>query len=443
MPSFWLEYDNNGDIQEFSFDADSVTIGRDKASDFVLDHPTVSRQHAVIVHKSGSYHLVVLSRGGLTAIDGQQVHGEVMLYDHSALNLGQLQFRFRSDFAPQKPAGGQQASFAASFANSAGGAGAAGGYGGQAQGQSLGAQAQGGGFGGPAQGGGFGAQAQGGGFGGQAQQGGAGGFSGAGAQQGGGQAGFGLGNSPADGTATPNGGGANGGGEAANEAGIVSWDEIASSSEAMDDDGQPKETTVYERMQGGKKKDEKTNPVLVAVAGAGIIGLLYYSFFMGSPGGPPPVKPDKALKDPTPVVIEVSCMGEAACMHNAEESYKVGLEKLEKKDVAIPNLFEGYKKLLEAKQYLDKAGKKKVPADMSKLEDKRKQARAELTEIFKNYRVKFHQAKKRKLYKDMVKALDAVKTYFPDKTAREHKWAMAEELDMKKQGVYPKHVYGP
>src|SRR5690554_1442082 len=130
MPSFWLEHEENGQTRDFSFNSTTVSIGRDKACDFVLDHPTVSRKHAVIAYKHGSFYLVVLSRSGLTAIDGQAVQGEVLLYDSSNLNLGQLQFRFRSDDAPVKPAiSGYGSNMAASGLHAGVGGSGSGGFG--------------------------------------------------------------------------------------------------------------------------------------------------------------------------------------------------------------------------------------------------------------------------------------------------------------------------
>ncbi|WP_168210838.1 FHA domain-containing protein [Persicimonas caeni] len=445
MPSFWLEYDNNGDIQEFSFDSDSVSVGRDKGSDFVLDHPTVSRQHAVIVFKNGSYYLVVLSRGGLTAIDGQQLQGEQMLYDGNMLHLGQLQFRFRSNHAPQKPANHaqQQAPQAAGFG--AQGGGNQNQFGGGNQNQFGGGnqnQNQFGGGGNQNQnqfgGGGFGQQSQSG-FGGQNGQGGGQGGQGQYAN------GFGFGDSPAGGTDAnmggaqpqPNDAQADGG----SESGIISWDEIASSSEAMEEADRPKEATVYDRMQQGKKKNEQTNPLLVVVAGAAIVGLLWFTFFNDPGGGGGKQKDKVPVEEQPPVVIEVSCMGESACLQKAKDAYSVGIEKLEKKDAAISNRFEGYKKLLETEKYLEKAGKTELPKEMAKLEPAKASIRKELTDIWRQRRLQYHKAKKRSRHREMAQALDTVKAYFPDPTARENRWAAGEELYMKKKGIYPKHVY--
>jgi hypothetical protein len=459
MPSFWLEYDNNGQVKEFNFDGDSVSVGRDKSSGFVLDHPTVSRQHAVIVRKNGGFYLVVLSRGGMTAIDGQQVQGEVMLHDGSVIHLGQLEFRFRSNHAPPKPDGSQsqmnqsqmnqnqfggmqggqnqQGASSGGFGQSSTGGFGAAGQSAQNNQNSQHTQNSQGSQGGQSGGFGFGElpnspSANAGSFGADGAQGQAG-QQGAGqpGQQGAGQQGAGQssGEQASDGQ----------GGEAASSGEIVSWDEIASSSEATNDQDVQKKATIHERMQAKKNKD--TNPVLVIVAGVAIVGLLWFTFFSGGPKPVTPGEQNKPIADQAPMTLEVTCMGESACVQKAKASYKVGIEKIDKKGAAVANLFEGYKKLLEAEKYLEKAGKTEPLPSMSELTSRKEQARAELTAIFKNERVKYHQAMKRSQHRPMAQALDAVKIYFPDKTAREHRWATSQEMDMKQKGIYPKHVY--
>jgi hypothetical protein len=440
MPSFWLEYDNNGQIQEFNFDGDSVSVGRDKSSDFVLDHPTVSRQHAVVASKNGGFYLVVLSRGGMTAINGQQVQGEVMLHDGSMVHLGQLKFRFRSNHATAKPAGGHQQMASGQFGGSQSGQ-----FGNSHTGQSQSAN-QSGGFSQP-NASGFGA--------GGAQN-------VPNAQNPQDSGGYGFGELPSSGSSPTNSLGAGAaessaepqaqqsrqqpGGEPASgdqapednkDSGIISWDEIASSSEATDGDAEAGAQGPLQK----KKKDEETNPMLVIVAGAAIVGLMWFTFFGDGPAGVNTKDDSSPLEDQSPMALEVSCMGESACLQQAKESYKVGSEKLEKKGAAISNLFEGYKKLLETELYLEKAGKKEPLAEMADFEAKKSAARDELTSIFKNERVKYHQAKKRSQHIPMAQSLDAVKVYFPDKTAREHRWALNEEMEMKRKGIYPKHVY--
>src|SRR5690554_1332143 len=435
MPSFWLEHEENGQTRDFSFNSTTVSIGRDKACDFVLDHPTVSRKHAVIAYKHGSFYLVVLSRSGLTAIDGQPVQGEVLLYDSSNLNLGQLQFRFRSDDAPVKPVISAHAGHIAAGAMHAG-AGLSSGFGaavrtpaphGDFGGAPMGGQR------GLGHGGGFGAAAP------PAQP--------QGLNQPQGFGGFGgplptdMGpsvplNSHAQFSASQQSSAASAPSTPVGDAG-VSWDQIANSSEAMLDASGQRPLTVHERLQG-TKGEEKTNPLIIVVAGLAIVGLMYFTFFSGG-GDAQQVDVEMIpMDEQVPVEITVTCLGESACMQKAEAAYRIGKEKIQQKTVAIPNLFEGYKKLLEAEEYLVKAGNVAAPASMAGLAGLKQTSRAELDRIWVNYRVGFAKAKKRNEYREMANELNALRNYFPDRTARENRWSVRQAQKMKEDGIYPK-----
>jgi hypothetical protein len=464
MNNFWLEYNQNGNVQEFTFEGSSVTIGRDRSSDFVLDHPTVSRQHAVIRRDGpGQFMLRVLSRGGLTAIDGQQVQGEVQLHDGANINLGKLTFRFRSDNAPQQPQhnlGGGQSSQGPSGGGSpgggpqrAGGQQGRGGFGGGQQGggsfgggqQNAGSQQNAGGqqntggqpssgFGPNTGSSGFGAsqnqnQNQGGAVGGFAQS------SFGGGQQGGG---------PAQGQ--NQGGGADGsiGDEQSQGEGpdIVSWDEIASSEEAMKDESpENRAKSVFERMEEGQKKQEETRPGLIVVAAIAIIGLMGYIFFGGATGGGGGGEEDTKYDSSKQLKVEVECLGKADCLKKAKRSYKVGEEKLKKSGAAISNGFEGYKSLLEAEKYLEEAGMTEPPASMSDLEQRQAAAKKDLEERFRNFHVSYHQAKNAKNHQRMAESLSSIISYFPDKKAPQHQWAQGRIRWMKQKGIYPANSY--
>jgi pSer/pThr/pTyr-binding forkhead associated (FHA) protein/DNA-binding NarL/FixJ family response regulator len=92
-----VDITRDGETHTHSFDADSVTFGRDKAADFVLDHRTVSRKHAKIVRDPlGGYRLEVLSKGGLTVVDKKRVEGgDVRLYSGASLLFGEVELVFR------------------------------------------------------------------------------------------------------------------------------------------------------------------------------------------------------------------------------------------------------------------------------------------------------------------------------------------------------------
>lgn len=375
MPSFWIEFDQNGSRQQRNFESNSVTFGREQGVDFPINSPTVSRQHATIMFDPRSgYILRVLSRGGMTAVNGAPVAGDVQLQDGAVVNLGQFSFLFRAPQAQAQP----QSNFGS------------GGFGGQLNSGGFGAQApqqQ------PANQGGFGAQAP--------------------ANQG----------KPA--AAKP-------------AAGSTVWDEIAASAEAQEDDG-PRELTDFQKMQEAEKRADKggPSPILLGVTAIAVLGVLGMVFLGGgdevTDNGP------ATQEEQAEFQVNISCVGQDDCVEQAKQSYKIGVQLLEKKDANVTNLFDGYKKLYESKEYLAK-GKAPAPAEMAQLEAKISSTRGELDAIFRNYRVVYATGAQRKMYKEMADALGAIKTYFPDQTSREYKFANEKEIEMKSNGTYPTRV---
>ncbi len=454
--SFWLEYDQNGSKQEYPFDSSSVSVGREKNADFVLDHPTVSRQHALIVKNNGGFKLVVLSRSGLTALDGNQVQGEVDLYDGSVLHFGQLSFTFRSNEAPQAPSrnggqpaaalgttpapgfggqqfgstpAGQQPSSGGSPGGFGGQQGAPGGFGTQETSSSPGGHGAGGGFG--AQPGGFGGQPnpQGGG-----ETGGFGGGSFGSGSLGQGEMGAQDSSPRAPQTSPPNAPETNNG--------IMSWDAIAAS--AQEDNQEPGGgPTDFERIQAAAEKADKqsgSNPVLLVGAGILIVGMLVFILMpqdSGRKGGGGSAAPFEETPAITFQPGVLDCVGKAECMAKARQSYKVGMETLDKVEVDIRNRFEGYRRLVMAEEFASKAGHETLPAEFAELESRRDKAREELDGQFRLLRVKYHDLGNRKMYNEMVAVLNEVMAVFPYKSAREHQWALGKERQLKEQGNYP------
>lgn len=394
MPSFRLEVNQNGSVQNYSFNSASLTLGRDRSADFVLDHPTVSRQHCQIVYDpmGGGFKLVVLSRGGLTAIDGAQVSGEVPLYDGSMVNMGQMSVVFRSNEAAPKPMGG-----GGGFGMQSGfGAGAAGG------------------------GGGFGMQS---------------GFGAGGA--GGGGGGFGM---QTDFSAEPPAGA----GGAPKPKPTNVWDEIAQSVDEAEAEEEESiaEDDYYKRMeaaqQRGQKKAEGVNPLLIiaTIIAAGV--MVYVVFFSSGGGGQGKAVNTSVDEDAPPVVLDVSCLGKDDCVAQAKERFEVGEQILEKRDVHVTNLFEGYKKMLEVQELIAQGGGD-MPPELAKSEEYIKETRAELDKIFRTEKVRYHRFKGRKMKDEMYSAVQTVRSYFPDKTTPEAKWAAEREREMKKLGLYPRN----
>ncbi len=462
MATFWLEYEQNGNLQKFPFDAQSISIGRDKSSDFVLDHPTVSRQHAIITHDGrGSFRLVALSRGGLTAIERVPVQGDTELYDGAVLHIGQLWFRFRSDYAAKRPAsqspnpggygdmGGSPGQGAGGFGNMGGSPGqGAGGFGNMGSSPGQGAGGFGNMGGSPGQGAGSfgnmgGSPSQGaGGFGnmGGSPSQGAGSFGNMGGSPGQGAGSFGNMGDSGGGFGSMPGGSPKEGGPAprTNDAGIVSWDEIAQSKEATQDEDYVGPATDYERINAAGTEPEKTNPLLVVVGLVLVVGMVGWMIFGGEEDSGAKGQTEFSMNELPVVDVKVSCIGEVDCMRQARATYARGIDLIEKQDVENRNLFDGYLRMLETRALLAEAGVEGIPEEMRSLEPTENAARQALDRKFREFKVQFHQSKQKKDSEEMVRVVSSVKVFFPEMTAREYRWAANMETEMKRNGTYPR-----
>lgn len=436
MSSFWLEYTQNGERRDFSFDAPTVSIGRDKSADFVLDHPTVSRQHALIVSSQRGYQLVVLSRGGLTAIDGGQVSGEVDLYDGSVVHFGQLSFVFRSEHAPARPAahaqsaGGRDQEQFQSWSGAVSGSFQPVQHGGwqQSQPQSQ-QQQQHGGWQQPQQHQSGWNQAQGQAYGGGQQP----ANNGAGWQS-----------EPSWDTGT------DGWSEVGDEPsdGLVSWEQIAESAEAEEAKEQAANNPVtdFERMQAAQAKADaqsKGNNPLVVVGGTlAIVALLAFSFW---PTTKPMATGDAPDLTNEAVFIEwqkndIDCVGEVNCQTEALTAFQFGMSTWERRDADIVNRYTAYAALDKADRYLEKGGITEPPPKMAALEETKKLIKTELDSMFRMHRLNFREHENRKMYDRMADELHKIQAYFPDKRCQYHQWALQKERQMKDEGVYPRPV---
>ena len=362
MASFCIEFEYGGQKQQTNFESESITLGRDRSSDFILDHPTVSRQHALIVHGGGgNFKLVVLSRGGLTAVDREPVsEAEVSLYDGSEITLGQYTVRFRSHMAPPKP----------------GGIGDSGNFGS-------------------------------------------------------------IGNSPGGGSA-PKPEKKEEKKEEEPEKMIMSWDEIAAGPE-KDEDGEEEAATDFQRIQSAtKKKKQESNPaiIIVALAGAGV--LLFFALSGGGGGGGGSVTEQVPFEEQEPVVVSVSCLDASACRQEANQHYQRAVNLIEQRAIERGNLFEGYHRLLKARAFLDEAGVDELPSEMDRWHELHDLAREDLDRRFQELRVRYHQAAQRDNHREMANVLNEMQGFFPERSARENRWARERETEMKGRGIYPR-----
>lgn len=427
MSSFRLDLEFDGRVQSLTFDTPSVTIGRDPDSDVFLDHPTVSRQHSLIVASPQGYSLVVLSQNGLTGVDGNKVEGSVAIQNGARLQFGQFLATFHSDHGnaatiPFTPVAGRpllqeiatqpgvsqhQGMGPGILHDSPTAAIPAIGMAPQAFGQQPQAQ-------------GFGQQPQAQGFGQQAQP-----------QQ------FAPNLNPTGvPAAQPRTTGAISNPQTSH--GIVSWDDIAK--QATSDDKAEKVETHFERMKAASDKNRKqgTNPVILLVVALAAIGATYFLVFADDNDGGGEVIVDEVNKAEIQYLADdFSCLKPDGCMDAAESRYNIGIENLKKKQADVGNLFRGYMSLDMADRFVKASGKPR-PKSMADLDAKRAEALAELKTIEQNYQVQYHRSHQRRAFGDMVAAINGMRAQFPDIRSRVYKDADDKEMYMKENAILPK-----
>lgn len=434
MGHFWLEFDNQGHQQRFDFDQASVSIGREEASDFHLDHPTVSRQHALIVENYGNYQLVVLSRNGLTAVDGQVVSGTVDLRPGMTIQVGEVQLGFRAAIGsdvgevateavslaqvnamgptaalrpveestePSRDAWNSGPSPQQGFAPNPGGSG----FGQNPVPQGFGQQGPNGTNGSPN-----------------------GGFNGA-------AAGPGPVPAPAPPAPTQKGG---------DEFKIKSWEEIAAEAATGAHDA-VSGPTDFERIQKAQAKATKkggTDPKLLAVAVAAVVGIVALLLYEPEPP-PAPITPTaparcEGLRICYPEEAEPKCANPSDCEAKAQQAYNVADELTQKKDANITNRYEAYKQLDKAGRYLAIAGLSKPPESMKDFDKRIKKYEADLESIAKDHRIRHHQLQQRNMNYEMATNVRSWQAYFPDTYNEWYKEAIEAERRMKDKGTWPK-----
>jgi pSer/pThr/pTyr-binding forkhead associated (FHA) protein len=361
MSSFRLVFRQSGDDETFTFDAQTVTIGRSNSSDLTLDHPTVSRQHAVIEQRDNRYVLIVMSKKGLTAINRTPVEGEVTIPDNSVINFGKIGLDFEADVSGvAETDDGGEASFSPDQ-------------------ETLASSST---------------------------------------------------NQSDDGQTES---------DDSNGPMAASWDEIAESEEAKNPQKNKQETPAQRRAQSSRS-DEESSPIIWVAIAAVVLGVGYLMVTGGGSGGGGNSErvTDKPIQERNPVSVDSSCLDKSTCVQKAKDAYKLGLQRLKEQDVRVGRLFGGYKKLLQAKKYLEEAGLKTPPKkDFPKLTDKLKKSRAKLNDTFASYRVQFVHYKKQDDFSGMAQTLSAITQRFPDPTAREYRWAESKKQKMRQRGTYP------
>jgi pSer/pThr/pTyr-binding forkhead associated (FHA) protein len=81
--------------RRFDIAKPTVTIGRTQSADVVIDHNTVSRQHATIKLEEGQFRLYDLGSTNGTFLGQQQVREPVTLEDGATVRFGEVECVFK------------------------------------------------------------------------------------------------------------------------------------------------------------------------------------------------------------------------------------------------------------------------------------------------------------------------------------------------------------
>ncbi|MFU8805885.1 MAG: hypothetical protein ACNA8W_18880, partial [Bradymonadaceae bacterium] len=201
-------------------------------------------------------------------------------------------------------------------------------------------------------------------------------------------------------------------------------------------------STDYEKLRTASAKASKkgSNPALIVVGVLAIAAMLFYTF-VPTGGGVARGQEEEPFSEMAIVEVKVDCLGEAACLRQANASYRLGVDLIEKRDIENRNLFDGYMRLLETKALLEAGGITEVPADMDRLDPLHDQARADLDLLFSNFRMRYHQLNQKTMYREMADVLNSIQAFFPDRTARENRWAVIQERKLRARGNYPRDKF--
>jgi hypothetical protein len=90
-----LLIDRKQPTRRYDLDKPTMTVGRMGGSNIVLDHPTVSREHATIKLEGDEFRVYDLGSANGTFVNGQRLREPVVLEDGMILRFGELEFTFK------------------------------------------------------------------------------------------------------------------------------------------------------------------------------------------------------------------------------------------------------------------------------------------------------------------------------------------------------------
>jgi pSer/pThr/pTyr-binding forkhead associated (FHA) protein len=87
--------DKKQSSRRFDIDKPSVTVGRAPGNDLIVDHPTVSRQHATIKVEGPDFRLFDLGSANGTFVNDERLRDPVVLEDGATVRFGEAEYIFK------------------------------------------------------------------------------------------------------------------------------------------------------------------------------------------------------------------------------------------------------------------------------------------------------------------------------------------------------------
>lgn len=91
---------NNGD--SFPLTARETSLGRHKNCDIVLNYPTVSRQHAVIICGKDGWYITCISASSPVTVNKKEIEKKQMITSGDKIELGEVRLLFENRKIPQQ-----------------------------------------------------------------------------------------------------------------------------------------------------------------------------------------------------------------------------------------------------------------------------------------------------------------------------------------------------
>jgi len=95
MPVVGLLIDRDYPNQRLDIAKPTLVVGRSQESDLVVDHNTVSRQHATIKLQGEQFYLYDMASTNGTFVNDEQIHEPTALVDGMTVRFGERAFIFK------------------------------------------------------------------------------------------------------------------------------------------------------------------------------------------------------------------------------------------------------------------------------------------------------------------------------------------------------------